>query len=219
MRSIVLLSLAVVVAMGSLLVRIPSSLFGAISQTPSSTEAAPPAVPAAITTLRASPAESMERKLQYVAVNGERAQPNLQPTQFTEMEVNAWLASGRAKLPKGVHRVQMVGLSGQVTATAEINFDEVKEGRTSMNPLLSVFGGTHEVHVLADAVGSRGRGSVHVRNVEIDGVSVPRIALEFFIDRYLKPKYPNIGLDTTFNLPSRIDTAAIGAHTLTVMQK
>jgi hypothetical protein len=166
-----------------------------------------------------SPVRSMERKLDYIEANGARKQPNLQPTQLTEEEVNAYFAAGRVKLPRGVHRVHFVGQSGQVTATSEVDFDEIKEGRGSMNPLLAMFGGTHNVKVVAEAAGRRGRGSVHVLTVEIDGVEVPRMALQFFADRYLKPKYPNVGLDSSFDLPDRVDTAAVGNHVLTVAQR
>ena len=39
------------------------------------------------------------------------------------------------------------------------------------------------------------------------------------IEKYLHPKYPNIGLDSRFGLPDRIDTARVGTHKLTVTQK
>ena len=100
-----------------------------------------------------------------------------------------------------------------------LDFDEIKEGRSSMNPLLAMFGGTHNVKVVSDAEGRRGRGTVHVITVEIDGVEVPRMALQFFVDRYLKPKYPNVGLDSTFDLPDRVESAVVGNHVLTVAQK
>ncbi len=33
--------------------------------------------------------------------------------------------------------------------------------------------------------------------------------LQLFVDRYLKVKYPNVGLTSTFKLPLRIDTASV----------
>jgi hypothetical protein len=82
-----------------------------------------------------------------------------------------------------------------------------------------MFSGTHDVKVTANASGTGGSGTVHVQDVEIDGITVPRIALEFFLDRYLKPKYPTIGLDSTFALPARIDNAVVGKHVLTLRQE
>jgi hypothetical protein len=45
------------------------------------------------------------------------------------------------------------------------------------------------------------------------------MALEYFVSKYITPKYPNIGLDSQFRLPNRIDTATVGYHKLTVTQK
>ena len=71
----------------------------------------------------------------------------------------------------------------------------------------------------ADAAGSGGVGKVHVRNVNIDSIDVPHMALEFFVQKYITPKYPNVGIDSEFKLPSRIDIATVGYHKLTVTQK
>jgi len=43
--------------------------------------------------------------------------------------------------------------------------------------------------------------------------------LELFVDKFLTPKYPQIGIDSQFALPDRIDTATVGEHQLAVTQK
>jgi hypothetical protein len=60
---------------------------------------------------------------------------------------------------------------------------------------------------------------VHIDSVSIDGVGVPRMALEYFVEKYITPKHPDIGLDSQFKLPYRIETATVGARQLTVTQK
>jgi hypothetical protein len=40
-----------------------------------------------------------------------------------------------------------------------------------------------------------------------------------FVNHYIKPKHPNLGIDNRFQLPDRIDTAVVGNHELTVTQK
>jgi hypothetical protein len=166
-----------------------------------------------------SPAESAARKLDYIASNGRQAKPNTKPTELSEQEINAYFDAGKVPLPRSVHNVHLTGESGTVTGLARVDFDELKAGRPAGNPLLTIFSGVHNVRVSALASGANRRGSVHVQSVEIDGVQIPRIALEYFAEHYLKPKYPNVGLDTTFVMPSRIDTAVVGRHVLTVVQK
>jgi hypothetical protein len=84
---------------------------------------------------------------------------------------------------------------------------------------MGVFSGTHDVQVDADAAGSGGQGKVHVRTVSIDGMEVPHMALQYFVEKYVTPKYPNVGLDSQFQMPDRVDTAVVGYHKLTVTQK
>lgn len=164
-------------------------------------------------------AQSLQAKLDHIQQNGKRTHPDPTPTVMTEEEINDYIASGRVKLPQGVKKVIFQGQSGVLTGIATIDFDEIRAGQHSSNPLLSLFSGTHTVQVEADAAASGGQGKVHVRTASIDGVEVPRIALEYFLSKYVTPKYPNVGMDSTFQLQDRIDSAIIGYHKLTVTQK
>jgi ABC-type transporter MlaC component len=164
-------------------------------------------------------AQSMQAKLDHIQQNGERANPDQTPTVMTEEEVNDYFAAGNIKLPQGVKKVTFQGRTGVVTAFLLVDFDEIKQGQHTSNPLLSMFNGTHNVAVEGDAAGSGGKATVHVRTVTIDAIEVPRIALEYFVSKYITPKYPNMGLDSNFQLPAKIDTAKVGYHKLTVTQK
>ena len=164
-------------------------------------------------------AASLQRKLDHIQQNGRLAHPDPTPTVMTEDEINDYFAAGRVKLPDGVKKVTFQGKSGVLTGVATIDFDEIRAGQHSSNPLLSLFNGTHNVLVEADAAAAGGKAKVHTRTVSIDGIVVPRMALEYFINRYLKPKYPNVGIDSEFQLEDKIDTATIGYHKLTVTQK
>jgi hypothetical protein len=168
---------------------------------------------------QSSAVASMQRKLEHVEKNGALAQPDPSPTEFTEAEVNAYCASGNIQLPVGVRSVKFQGQPGVVTGNARVDFDQLKAGRNSYNPLLSMFSGLHDVTVGAHAYGQHGEGFVHVDSVSLDDVQIPRFALQLFVEKYLQPKYPNIGLDSRFALPARVDTAVVGNHVLTVMQK
>jgi len=164
-------------------------------------------------------AASMQTKLDHIQQNSKRTPPDQTPTVMTEEEVNDYIASGGIVLPQGVKKLSMEGRTGVVTAFLNVDFDEIRAGQKSSNPLLSIFNGTHDVRVEAGASGSGGQGQVQVHDVSIDGISVPRMALEYFVSKYITPKYPNIGLDSKFQLPNRIDVATVGYHKLTVTQK
>ncbi len=164
-------------------------------------------------------ADQCARKFQYVQNNGAAKQPSTNPTVITEDEINAYLATGGVQLPKGVQSVRFSGAPNVITAHARVDFDQVTAGSRSMNPLLALFTGVHDIVAVADANGTGGTAVIHVRSVSLDGTNIPRAALEFFIDHHVKPKHPEVGLDTRFQMPDRIDRAEVGAHTLTLQQK
>lgn len=162
---------------------------------------------------------SFNQKLERIEVNGQRAHPDPTPTVFTEQEVNAYLASNEVALPQGVESLKLEGHPQTVTGRARVDFDRIRAGMGSSNPLLAIFSGVHDVVVVTHAYGAGGQAHVHVDSVSLDGVEIPRFVLEMFVEKYLHPKYPDIGLDSTFSLPDRIETATLGEHTLTITQK
>jgi hypothetical protein len=162
---------------------------------------------------------SMDRKLQQLQTNATATPIDSSPTEFSVREINGYLAAGKVDLPDGVQSVKFQGHPGVITATARVDFDQIKSGRSSINPLLSVFTGVHDIEVVAHAQGGGHEGVVHVDTVSLDGVEIPRFVLESFAEKFLQPKYPNVGLDSRFPLPEKIDTAAVGEQKLTVTQK
>jgi hypothetical protein len=169
-----------------------------------------------------SPADSsadIQHKLEHIEQNGAAVHPDQTPTVFTENEINTYFSSGKAELPQGIESVKFQGVPGVITGAARVDFDQLKNGRTSLNPLLSVFSGIHDIVVVAHAHGEGGRGFVHVDSVSLDGVEIPRFVLQLFVEKYLQPRYPSLGLDSEFELPDRIDIAEVGQHILTVTQK
>lgn len=173
----------------------------------------------AASSIGADSVASMERKLEHVQKNGSSAHPQPGSTTFTEAEVNAYLAAGKVNLPKGIQSIRFASEPGVVTATTSVDFERVKAGQSSFNPLLEIFSGVHEVVVVAHAHGSGGVGYVQIDTVSLDGVNVPRFVLELFAEKYIQPRYPDLGVDSKFSLPDRIDSATVGAHTLTITQK
>lgn len=140
-------------------------------------------------------------------------------TQINADELNAWFREGGYKLPQGVQKVVFHSQPDTIQANATVDFDAVKEGRRNLNPLLSMFSGVHEVEVTANASAQNGQGHVNVQTVSIDGVGVPHLALELFVDKYLKPKYANVGLENDFQMPDRIDTATVGNDNTLLTQR
>ena len=166
-----------------------------------------------------SAAARAEAKVQHIEKNAELAHPDPTPTQFTDEEINGYFAAGKVKLPAGVKSVTFEEQPGVVTASCRVDFDQVKGGRGSANPLLSLFSGVHDVVVVANARGAGRQGTVDVQSVSLDGVEVPKFILELFVEKFIQPKYPYVGLNSRFALPDRIDSAVVGEQNLSVTQE
>jgi len=166
-----------------------------------------------------APVASVQRKLEHLQSNGEQPHPDPSPTEFSEQEINAYFASGNVKLPAGVQSVVFQEQPGVIVGNSRVDFDQLRTGKNSYNPLLSIFSGVHDVVATTHAHGANGEAFVHVDTVSLDGVEVPQFVLQLFVEKYLKPKYPNIGLDSRFALPSRVDVATVGLHRVTLSQK
>ena len=165
------------------------------------------------------PAARMQQKLDHIDQNATANPVDTRPTQLKEDEANAWVAEGMLKMPKGVKKAVFHAQSGTIHCDANVDFDEITAGSHSFNPLLMIFSGTHDISVEGAADAQGGTGHVHIQSASLDGIDIPRSALELFVNRYLKPKYPNVGLDSEFKMPDRIDTATVGNQYVVVTQK
>jgi hypothetical protein len=161
----------------------------------------------------------MQRKVASLQQNAAKPHPDSKPTEITEDEANAYFDEGGVKLPKGVSQVHLTAQPAVIDGHAKVDFDAITQSKRSSNPLLSLFSGVHDVHVVAQAVCTGGTGTVKVQSVFLDGLEVPQIALEFFAQKYLAQKYPNVSTTSTFKLPLRIDTAIVDTGKVRLIQK
>jgi len=174
---------------------------------------------AAVGTANDKLADQFAARLHHIQQNGISATPDSAPTVLPDDEGNAYFAAGRVKLPASVQQLRYSTTPDTVNAVARIDFDTLTQNSTSNNPLLSLFSGVHDVRVIAGASAQNGTATVTTQSVEIDGVTVPRVALEYFVEKYLTSKYPNVGMTSRFKLPSRVDSAKVETAKVTVNQR
>ena len=144
-----------------------------------------------------------------------------QTVTMTQDELNSFFAEGGVQVPKGLSNIKFDLRPRIVHATSEVDFDQLSEGHGGGgNPLFSaLFSGTHDVDAEAQASGTGGQGTVTIQSVKLDGVQVPKSALEYLIQHYVKPKYPQAGMTSTFELPVQIDSATVQQGQVELVQK
>jgi hypothetical protein len=171
------------------------------------------------TTDQKSLADSLDRKVAYLRENAAKPHPDPRPTVLTDAEVDAYMNSGRLKVPEGISDTHLTTTVGEATATAKVDFDRLTRDVRKNSMLWQLFTGVHDVKVRCGVWGKDGMGNVHVQNVWLDGHEIPRAALEFFLEHYIKPKVPQASLDSRFRMPVRIWTATVSNGKTTLVQR
>ncbi|MDR3762758.1 MAG: hypothetical protein P4M01_01545 [Acidobacteriota bacterium] len=170
-------------------------------------------------TSRSPELENATRTIAYLRENGASEHPSTTPTVLTAAECNAYLNDGR-RLPSGISHLHFSSRPGEVRGEADVDFDQLTNGRTRGNPFLQFFTGQHHVVGMAVASADHGMAHVQIESVTFDGIQIPKIALEYFAARFLRPKFGSrIGVDSTFPMKNRIVSALPGNERVTIVQR
>lgn len=122
---------------------------------------------------------------------------------FPVNELNAWV---RYKLPtivpEGVRDPRLELGWGTATAYATVNFLKVRHGQgVETNWFISkLIDGDKPVKVAAQIRSANGKALVHLLRVEISGLAISGSTLDFFIDNFFRPLYPDAAIDQWFEL-------------------
>ena len=125
--------------------------------------------------------------------------------ELTAREVTAWVEK---EAPQGVRnpQVQLVA-PGVARGTALINFNKLQRAQGYepgwlMSKLLD---GEHPVAVTARIRSSNGRATVDVDRAEISGLVIDGKTLDFLVQNFVMPYYPDAAIGRPFELGHRIE--------------
>lgn len=173
--------------------------------------------------LIASRTDYLNAKRKFHAIEKYQLKPGTR-VPISSAELNAYVQMELPEaVPQGV-RDPSVDLQGDNVATgrAMINFLKVQNARGSSPGWLlkRLLDGEHEVAVTAKIISGTGRATVSLQRVEIDGIPIEGGALDFLIQNYLLPTYPNAKINSPFDLKYRMDRLEVAAGiAYVVMQK
>ncbi|MEO8597064.1 MAG: hypothetical protein ABI759_27345 [Candidatus Solibacter sp.] len=124
---------------------------------------------------------------------------------LTYPELNAVVTH---EAPAGVRnpRVSSAG-KDLATGTALINFARLERsaGRQPGWLMSKLLDGERPVTVTARIRSSAGRATVDIERVEISGITIDGRTLDFLIENFLTPMYPDASISRPFELGHRID--------------
>lgn len=142
-------------------------------------------------------------KHKFELIESDRLRPGSR-VELSAGELNAWVA---AAVPPGV-RAPRLAITAPETATGTAVVDFGKLRRAQGHPpgwlMSKLLDGERPVSVTARIQSGAGRATVNVERVEISGMSIEGSTLDFLIQNFLLPLYPNAAIDRPFELGHNI---------------
>lgn len=124
-------------------------------------------------------------------------------------ELNAYVQTELPEIsPRGIRdpRVELQG-GNVATGRAIINFLQLRtaRGKETSWMMRKLLEGEREVAVTTHVTSGGGKATVDVQRVEVSGIPIQGAALDFLIENYLIPNYPDVKIGRPFALHKRID--------------
>lgn len=143
---------------------------------------------------------------------------------LSSAELNAYVAEELPKVaPTGI-RAPQVELLGDNTArgTALVDFLQLRTAQGAPPPnwlLRQLLAGEHRVEVIARIESGGGMATVRPQRVLVDGIVVQGAALDWLIENYLMPRYPQAKIGRPFKLGARIEKIEVTRQAAAVIIK
>jgi hypothetical protein len=127
---------------------------------------------------------------------------------FTSAELNAWVrVKAPMVVPEGLREPRLELGNGTATGYAVVDFLKLRYASgVETNWLISkLIQGEKRVMTTASIQSANGRATVHLVRVEIGGLAVSGATLDFLIDTFFRPLYPDAKIDEPFELSDRVE--------------
>lgn len=131
---------------------------------------------------------------------------------FTAHELNVWVAGEVPRYaPRGVRNTRLDLQKGTVEASASIDFLKVRQthGVETSWLIAKLIEGEHPVRVNARIQSGGGKAAVYLKRVEISGISVSGSTLDFLINNFFRPLFPDAKINQPFGLEDNVERIEI----------
>ncbi len=160
-------------------------------------------------------ARSLESKLAVLVDPQPRAAGTYRPIVITETETNSYLRlHGHEFLPPAVHDPTIQIAPELLTATAEVDFDQLGEigdqtDDWSAKLLALVFKGKQRVLATGKLETENRQGRLTIESLTVGSTSIPAAFVNLLVQSYLERQY-NIDLSKPFTLPDHVTHIELG---------
>jgi hypothetical protein len=161
--------------------------------------------------LRAADPQPMNVSRKLDLIESGKAKPGA-VFRFTTAELNAWVrVKAPAIVPDGFREPRLQLGNGTASASARIDFLKVRRASgVETNFLVAkLIEGEKLVTARATIQSANGRATVHIVRVEIGGLAVTGAPLDFLLQNFLLPFYPDAKIDQPFDLAGNVDRIVV----------
>ena len=177
---------------------------------------------AAVGTLTASRSDYLNAKRKFQSIENQQAKPGSRVA-LSAQELNAYVQTELPQVAPAGIRKPFVELHGSNTATGSALIDFVKlrsaQGKSTNWLLRRMLDGEHEVKVTTRIKSGHGSATVDLERVEVGGMPISGSALDFIIQNYLIPNYPEAKIGRPFKLHPRVDRIEVASGVAYVVLK
>ena len=150
----------------------------------------------------------LNAKKKFQALDKQSMKPGTRVS-LTATELNAYVQAELPTVaPPGI-RNPVVELHGNNVATGRAKIDFLKlrsaKGKATSWMMRKLLEGERDVAVTTRVTSSKGSATVDLQRVEVSGVPISGAALDFLVNNYLIPNYPDAKIGRPFALPKRVD--------------
>lgn len=172
-------------------------------------------------TLAAS--KSLEAKLQILESNDTQPSVSYPAVIITTYEANSYLKVHSGEfLPPGVHTPSLSVQPEHVTASADVDFDELSRSYPNPNDwgpkiLAAMFHGTQHVTVTAKIQSANAGVLVQIESVVVGSMTVPSWLVDLMIQKFLQPRY-NFDMSKPLAYPDHVTQIVLGSGQVTFLR-
>lgn len=127
---------------------------------------------------------------------------------FTPAEVNAWVrVKAPQAVPDGLRNTDVELGTDAVTGSALVDFLKMRhaKGRETNRLMASLLEGERPLRVSVHMLSAGGHATVSLTRVELSGVAASGTVLDFLIQNFFRPLYPEAKINEPFELGDNIE--------------
>lgn len=162
---------------------------------------------ALIASLSAATAEYRSVQHKFDLIQGGRLRPGSR-VHLTPAELNAYAREAVPEVTGGVRNPELKLVSpGIAQATALVDFGEIRrsQGNSPGWVMRHLLDGERPVTVRAGIRSAAGHATVDIQSVQVSGVEISGGTLDFLIQHFLLPLYPDAAVGRPFELGDNIE--------------